>query len=72
MGLSGRVVMAIADGDTGTVRIRSGERQYTMRAQADIPLGAAPTLEAGRSIVVVDVKDGVALVTPIDNKLLEE
>lgn len=72
VGLSGRVVMAIADSDTGTVRIRSGERQYTMRAQADIPLGAAPTLEAGRSIVVVDVKDGVALVTPIDNKLLEE
>ena len=72
VGLSGKVLMAIPDGETGAVRIRSGERQYRMRARADIPPGAAQTLEAGRSVVVVDVKDGVALVTPIDDKLLEE
>lgn len=72
VGLSGRVLMTIPDGETGAVRIRSGERQYRMRARADIPPGAAQTLEAGRSVVVVDVKDGVALVTPIDDKLLEE
>lgn len=71
VGLSGKVLMAIPDGETGAVRIRSGERQYRMRARADIPPGAAQTLEAGRSVVVVDVKDGVALVTPIDDKLLE-
>ena len=72
VGLSGKVLMAIPDGETGAVRIRSGERRYRMRARADIPPGAAQTLEAGRSVVVVDVKDGVALVTPIDDKLLEE
>ena len=72
VGLSGRIVMAIGDGETGAVRIRSGERQYQMRARADLPSGAAQALEAGRAIVVVDVKDGVALVTPIDNKLLED
>ena len=72
VGLSGKIVMAIGDGETGSVRIRSGERQYRMRARADLPSGAAQTLEAGRAIVVVDVKDGVALVTPIDGKLLED
>lgn len=72
VGLSGKIVMAIGDGETGAVRIRSGERQYQMRARADLPSGAARALEAGRAIVVVDVKDGVALVTPIENKLLED
>lgn len=72
VGLSGKVLMAIPDGETGTVRIRSGERRYRMRARADTPLGAAQTLEAGRSVVVVDVRDGVALVTPVDHRLLED
>ncbi|MDE2753399.1 MAG: hypothetical protein OXI83_12545 [Gemmatimonadota bacterium] len=72
VGLSGGIVMAIGDGETGSVRIRSGERQYQVRARADLPSGAVQALEAGRAIVVVDVKDGVALVTPIDNKLLED
>ena len=39
VGLRGKVIMTIADGDTGAVRIRSGERQYQMRARADLPLG---------------------------------
>lgn len=72
VGLRGEVVMAIDDGGTGAVRIRSGERRYRMRARADHPSGAAQTIEAGRSVVVVDVTDGVALVTPIDDKLLED
>ena len=72
VGLSGKIVMAIGDGETGAVRIRSGERRYRMRARADLPSGAAQTLEAGRAIVVVDVNDGVALVTPVDSKLLED
>ncbi len=72
VGSSGTVLMTIADGETGTVRIRSGERQYRMRARADIPPGAAPELEAGRSVVVVDVTDGVALVTPVNDRLLED
>ena len=72
VGLSGKIVMAIADGETGAVRIRSGERQYQMRARADLPSGAGQALEVGRAIVVVDVNDGVALVTPIDSKLLED
>lgn len=72
VGSSGTVLLDIPDGETGTVRIRSGERRYRMRARADVPLGAAPTLEAGRSVVVVDVTDGVALVTPVNDRLLED
>ncbi len=72
VGLSGKIVMAIGEGETGAVRIRSGERRYEMRARADLPPGAAQTLEAGSAVVVVDVTEGVALVTPVDTKLLEE
>lgn len=72
VGSSGTVLLDIPDGEAGTVRIRSGVRQYRMRARADVPLGAARTLEAGRSVVVVDVTDGVALVTPVNDRLLED
>ena len=72
VGLRGEVVMAIAAGDTGEVRIRSGERQYRMRARSDDLEGGEAALEAGRVVMVVDVKDGVAYVAPVGMKLLED
>ncbi len=72
VGLRGEVVMAIAAGDTGEVRIRSGERQYRMRARSDDLEGGEDALEAGRVVMVVDVKDGVAYVAPVGMKLLED
>lgn len=71
-GLRGEVVMTIAAGDIGEVRIRSGERQYRMRARSDDPAGVDGTLEAGRPVMVVEVKDGVAYVAPVGMKLLED
>ena len=58
--------------DTGEVRIRSGERQYRMRARSDDLEGGEAALEAGRVVMVVDVKDGVAYVAPVGMKLLED
>lgn len=72
VGLRGEVVMTIAGGDTGEVRIRSGERQFRMRARSDDPTEADGILEAGRPVMVVDVKDGVAHVAPVGMKLLED
>ena len=72
VGLRGEVVMAIAAGDTGEVRIRSGERQYRMRARSDDLEGGEAALEAGRVVMVVDVKDGMAYVAPVGMKLLED
>lgn len=72
VGLRGEVVMTIAGGDTGEVRIRSGERQHRMRARSDDPEGGEAELETGRVVMVVDVKDGVAYVAPVGMKLLED
>ncbi|MCY4572239.1 MAG: hypothetical protein OXF01_05500 [Gemmatimonadetes bacterium] len=72
VGLGGEVRMAITEGGMGEVRIESGSRQFRMRARADDPEGAGMTLEAGRPVVVVDVKEGVALVAPLEMKLLED
>ena len=72
VGLRGEVVMTIAAGETGEVRIRSGERQYRMRARSDDPAEADGILVAGRPVMVVEVKDGVAYVAPVGMKLLED
>ncbi len=72
VGLTGKVVLNIAEDDVGAVRIRSGARRYRLRATADLQSGAGKVLEAGSSIVVVDVRNGVALVTPTEEKLLKD
>ncbi len=72
VGLRGEVRMAITEGGTGEVRIESGARQFRMRARADDLEDAGMTLEAGRPVVVVDVREGVALVAPVEMKLLED
>ena len=72
IGLSGEVRMEITEGGTGEVRIQSGARQFRIRARADDLEGAGMILEAGRQVVVVDVREGVALVAPMEMKLLED
>ena len=71
-GLRGEVVMPSAAGDTGEVRIRSGERQYRIRARSDDPAEAEGSLGIGCPVMVIDVKDGVAYVAPVEMKLLED
>ena len=72
IGLRGQVRMAITEGGIGEVRIESGSRRFRMRARADDLEGVGMTLETGRPVVVVDVKEGVALVAPMEMKLLED
>lgn len=72
IGLSGVVRMEITEGGIGEVRIGSGSRQFRMRARADDLEDAGMTLEAGRPVVVVEVTEGVALVAPMEMKLLED
>ena len=72
VGLRGEVRMAITEGAVGQVRIRSGGRRFRMRARLDQLEESGATLEAGRAVVVVGVKEGVALVAPVEMKLLEE
>ena len=72
IGLRGEVRMSISEGGIGQVRIESGARQFRIRARADDLDGTDMTLEAGRPVVVVDVKEGVAVVAPVEMKLLED
>ena len=72
IGLSGEVVMSIPREGHGEVRIESGERKFRIRARADDLEATGMALEPGRSVVVVDVKQGVAIVAPVDMKLLED
>lgn len=70
IGLRGEVRMAIASGDTGEVRIESGARQFRLRARLDELEERGTRLGPGDAVVVVDVKQGVAIVAPVDMKLL--
>ena len=72
IGLRGDIRMSVGAGETGAVRIQSGDRQFRMRARLDDLEATGRALEPGRPVVVVDVKQGVAIVAPIDMKLLED
>lgn len=72
IGLRGEVRLEITEGGIGEVRIDGGERQFRIRARADDLEDARVALEAGRPVVVVDVKEGVAVVAPMEMKLLED
>ena len=83
VGLRGEVILPIADGDTGEVKLRSGERRFRMRARLggpggrSLPEGGEPVdaLAAGRAVVVTEVEGGVAYVAPLgpeETKLLKD
>lgn len=72
IGLRGKVRLEITEGGIGEVRIDGGARQFRIRARADDLEDAGVALEAGRPVVVVDVKEGVAVVAPMEMKLLED
>lgn len=71
VGLAGKVTVAVEAGSPGTVSVQRGGRRYRLRARAHDADGRAGSLPEGRPVVVVDMKDGVAAVAPVDAKLLE-
>jgi membrane protein implicated in regulation of membrane protease activity len=66
-GSIGRVVLPIAEGGRGRVAISVGGQQVYLSARA-LP-DAVDRLEAGASVLVVDVQGGIARVTPLDPEL---
>ncbi len=74
VGKVGEVSLEIAPGSPGVATVRKSGRRVRVRARveddADAPDGGV--LKAGRPVVVVDVKDGLATVSPVEAKLLEE
>lgn len=72
VGLTGEVSLEIAPGSRGSVTVRRGDRRVRIRAQVADTYRAAEALTAGHPVVVVEMKDGIASVTPVGPRLLEE
>ena len=72
VGLTGEVSMEIAPGNRGSVTVRRGDRRVRIRAQVADTYRGAEALAAGQPVVVVEMEDGIASVSPVGPKLLEE
>lgn len=72
VGLTGKVSLEVAPGSPGFVRVVRGDRRIRIRARLDGSSSDAKALPEGRQVVVVEMKDGVAAVVPVDVKLLED
>ena len=72
VGLTGEVSLEIVPGSSGTVTVRRGDRRVRIRARVADSYADTEALRAGHPVVVVDMKDGIASVSPVGPKLLEE
>ncbi|MGZ8797446.1 MAG: hypothetical protein ACXW2F_08880 [Thermoanaerobaculia bacterium] len=69
VGLSGRVVVPITSG-MGKVQVVRGDRTFELLAR---PLdSSAGDMSTWKSVIVVEMSRGTALVTPIDDPLLQQ
>lgn len=71
VGTAGRVALEIGPDSPGLVRLRRGDRRIRVRARL-AAAAVGETLAEGREVVVVEMKDGVAAVTAVNAKLLED
>lgn len=70
VGLTGRIALAIGAGGLGKVLVHRGDRVYELLARPfDATTAGYPE---GTSVVVVEMKHGTALVTPIDAIALQD
>ena len=72
VGLTGEVSLGIGPDSHGTVTVRRGDRRVRLRARPADASGAAAAIGPGQAVVVVEMKDGVAAVTPVGPRLLDE
>lgn len=70
VGLAGRVVVPIGSGAMGKVQLVRGDRMFELLAR---PLDSeAIGISDWKSVVVVEMENGTALVTPLDEPLLKQ
>ncbi len=72
VGLTGEVSLEIGPDSQGAVTVRRGDRRVRLLARPADASGGAAALGPGQAVVVVEMKDGVAAVTPVGPRLLEE
>lgn len=66
-GRTGRMTLPMEEG-TGRVRVRRGERTYDLRALPHPGASAAKDPADWKEVMVIEVQEGVALVTPVDDE----
>jgi len=70
VGLSGRVVVPIPNGGVGKVQVVRGDRTFELLAR---PLDdKSADMSTWKSVIVVEMSRGTALVMPIDDPLLQQ
>lgn len=70
VGLSGRVVVPIGSGGMGKVQVVRGDRAFELLAR---PLdGSATGMSDWKSVIVVEMSRGTALVVPLDDPALQQ
>jgi len=70
-GLTGEVSLPIGSGDTGAVLVRRGNRRIRIRARA-APTWQGKNLDLGQAVIIVEMNDGIAAVSPVQPKLLAD
>lgn len=70
-GRMGRVTLALGSNGPGRVRVRRGERTHELRALPHPSSPGSPAPSDWDAVVVVEMRDGVALVAPLDGEDLQ-
>jgi hypothetical protein len=67
-GRAGRMTLSMEEGRTGRVRVHRGERTYDLRALPHPGASAATDPGEWEEVMVIEVREGVALVSPVDEE----
>ncbi|MEK7402103.1 MAG: hypothetical protein AABZ80_07030 [Gemmatimonadota bacterium] len=68
VGLTGRITLPISQGGLGKVLVQRGDRSFELLAQ---PLDATTAPSTWKSVVVVEMRRGTAIVSPVDEATLQ-
>jgi membrane protein implicated in regulation of membrane protease activity len=68
VGLTGRMSVPMSAGGAGKVLVRRGDRSFELLAQ---PLDATTAPSTWKAVVVVEMKKGTAIVSPVDEATLQ-
>ena len=69
VGLPAHVVLPIGPGGLGKVRVQRGDRSYELLARS---VGADVASREWKSVVVVEMRRGTAIVAPVDEAVMPE
>lgn len=71
-GLLGRVVLPLAEGSWGEIVVARGTREFRLKAQPHSSMEGDASAADWKRVIVVEMKNGIALVAPGEGELLLE